>query len=206
MDSRRSLETIVRELDARQQIHDAIVRFCRGVDHRDLQLALSAYHPGATDDHGFFRGPAEEFLRVGLEAVSGFETMQHCICNEYVEFDSNDQNVAYSETTNIGHTLLKTKDGYRLSAMGCRYVDRFEKRGDTWKIAERKVVVDWETDGPALGLAGSAFSTGMLRGLLNRADPSYALGFRRPKDDSAPPVSQTRVGESPLRSSHDTQV
>jgi hypothetical protein len=195
MCAHRSIEVIVREIDARQQIHDAIMRYCRGVDHGDLALALSAYHPGATDDHGFFCGAAEEFLRVGLEAVSKLETMQHCICNEYVEFDPEDENVACSETTNIGGTLSNTGDGYRLSIISCRYLDRFENRNGAWKIVERKVVIDWETDGPALGLAGSAFSTGMLRGLLSRADPSYGLGFRTWADQADLPVSQRRVGE-----------
>jgi len=45
-------------MGAAEAIRQAALRYCRGVDRLDPELMLSAYHDGATDDHGIFSGPA----------------------------------------------------------------------------------------------------------------------------------------------------
>jgi len=40
------------------------------------------------------------------------------------------------------HVLRPEAGGFRFVVAG-RYVDRFERRGDEWRIAARKLVVDW---------------------------------------------------------------
>jgi hypothetical protein len=47
---------------ARKQIHDALMRYCRGIDQMDRDLILSAYHPGARDNHGTFDEPVKAFI------------------------------------------------------------------------------------------------------------------------------------------------
>lgn len=193
---RRSMEDMVFEIDARQQIHDAIMRYCRGMDHCEPGLALSAYHPGARDEHGFYNGPAEDLVRAGIAASTNFEVIRHLICNEYVEFDPADRTVAHSETVTVGCILTKDPDGegYRLAVSSCRFLDRFELRDGAWKIAVRKLVLDWETEGPARGLAGGPLTTGMLRGFASTADPSFGLGFRFWGDVEPQPVRLETVG------------
>ncbi|MFW0756287.1 nuclear transport factor 2 family protein [Pseudomonas sp. H11T01] len=195
MNNKRDFETIVREMDARQQIHDCIMRYCRGVDHADMELGLSAYHPDANDNHGTYNGPAEGFLTVSLEVVKELEILRHIICNEYVEFDETNPSVARSETVVLGTVYYKHEDGYQVSLVSCRYLDRFEERDGVWKIADRQLVRDWEADLPAHGPEGTPSTNGMLRGRLNTSDPSFGLGFKRWGDSERPPVSEVRIGD-----------
>jgi hypothetical protein len=194
MSTPKSMEQMVREIDARQQIHDCIMRYCRGVDHCDPDLALSAYHPDATDCHGFFAGTAAQFVDAAMQAGSMFEVIRHVICNEYVEFDQTNANVAFAETVTIGCILTREGDEYRLAVSSCRFLDRFEGRDGVWKIAARDLVLDWETEGPARGLAGGPLTSGMVRGFANPSDPSFGLGFRKWGPASDIPVVRQRVG------------
>jgi len=56
-----------------------------------------------------------------------------------------------------------------------RYLDRFEKRSDDWRIAKRTVLVDWWKDLPGtVDWKTGPFSMGYVpRGLPGKDDPSY---------------------------------
>jgi hypothetical protein len=58
-----------------------------------------------------------------------------------------------------------------------RYIDRFEKRDDEWRIAERTVVHDWFNQNAEIGDWGQGpfGMSGLLRGTTGREDPSYRL-------------------------------
>ncbi len=47
---------------ARQEIHDVVLRYCRGVDRLDLDLVRDCYHPGALDHHTGFDGTVAEYV------------------------------------------------------------------------------------------------------------------------------------------------
>jgi hypothetical protein len=72
----------------------------------------------------------------------------------------------------------ESSGSYDLVVAG-RYVDRFEKRNDEWRIAQRSIIVDWFrqyadtcqfADKKPLGIA--------------RARPGHELGARKPHDRS----------------------
>ena len=50
--------SFLEELQARTAIEDCLKRFARAVDRQDWKAAREAYHDGAFDDHGFFKGAA----------------------------------------------------------------------------------------------------------------------------------------------------
>ena len=52
----------VASLAAKQQITEVLYRRARAADRRDVGLALSCYHPGATEKHEEFSGPAADFI------------------------------------------------------------------------------------------------------------------------------------------------
>jgi hypothetical protein len=57
-----------------------------------------------------------------------------------------------------------------------RYVDRFEKRGDEWRIAARRVVYDWVRPlGIATGRDAEGSSVRRPSGQRYPDDPYYAL-------------------------------
>ena len=48
-------ERALRVLLDKQEIHEVLMRYCRGIDRCDAELLHSVYHPDATDDHGLFK-------------------------------------------------------------------------------------------------------------------------------------------------------
>lgn len=136
MDAR--LEQRLKEMLDRQDIHDCLVRYCRGMDRLDRALVLSAYHPDALDHHGAFLGGPEAFWdEFGHWHATYNKGHQHGILNHHVELDGD---VAHSETYWLFQGINQDDS---VSLHGGRYLDRFERRGGDWRIATRVCIVEW---------------------------------------------------------------
>lgn len=134
-----TLEGMVRELYDKQKIREAITRYCRGVDRMDRELFLSAYHPDAVDDHGFFVGGPHDFWSwVNRYHTHAQATHQHVITNHSCELDGD---TAHCETYWL-MAGIDAQDG-TLTLGGGRYIDRMERRDGEWRIAARKCVSEW---------------------------------------------------------------
>jgi ketosteroid isomerase-like protein len=137
--SPEELERAVGELQDRQQIHDCLMRYSRGVDRLDRELLLSVYHEDAIDDHGVFVGSAAEFADWAIAMHTRTHlSHQHCVLNYTCELDGD---VAHTETYYM--FVGMNREGPPLAMSGGRYVDRFEKRDGRWAIAARVCVRDW---------------------------------------------------------------
>ena len=139
--------SILDELWSRQQITDVIRRRARAADRFDVDLARTCYHEGATEDHGGFLGPVEEYL--AWSPISGDEeraAMWHCVAAPLIDLDGD---VAISETyVYVVETV--ERDGEHIDAsVGGRYLDRFERREGRWAIVHRQLVLDWSRCEPA---------------------------------------------------------
>jgi hypothetical protein len=152
------------DVTTRLEILDVLTRFCRGVDRHDRTLLESCYHPGATDDHGIYRGEAKGFIDWVLGATEGISFMQHTITNHLV-LGAGD-GVVTTETYYHARTL--GADGELAHAFG-RYLDRFERRDGEWRIAQRLCTMEHAT--PNLGYPQEGFE----RGSPDASDPSFAL-------------------------------
>jgi ketosteroid isomerase-like protein len=127
-----------RALLDKAQIHDALMRYSRGVDRGDRELVMSVFHPEATLDMG--RGPMPTAaLAEGIAKMTATGTM-HFIGNEYVEVDGD---TAYSETYFISYATITDSGQPVTRSRGGRYLDRFERRDGEWKIARRLLVDEW---------------------------------------------------------------
>jgi len=127
-----------RALLDKAQIHDALMRYSRGVDRGDVELLMSVFHPEATLDMG--RGPmSAATLAEGITKMTATGTM-HFIGNEYVEVDGD---TAYSETYFISYATIADSGKPATRSRGGRYLDRFERRDGEWKIARRLLVDEW---------------------------------------------------------------
>lgn len=168
----------LRRLLDKEEIREACLRYTRGVDRHDDDLACAAYHPGAIDDHGHFIGPSDAFIpNVGEVHASHWTVHQHYITNQTIDLDGD---VAHVETYYLA--ALKRKDG-TVDLAGGRYVDRFERRDGRWAIADRACLVEWtgEAANPAVAMDRDLF----LRGAWGRSDISYQrpLELTRPHRD-----------------------
>jgi hypothetical protein len=135
----------VEELRARVEIEDAILRYCRGVDRRDWELARSAYHDDAIDEHGPYNGPVDGFIEYLASRHGQIEHSMHFVSNVAIEFRGAEHAVA--ETYCIAYQRFAPSSevagpgalGARLSSL-CRYLDTFERREERWAITHRTVV------------------------------------------------------------------
>lgn len=129
------LISFIREAKDRQEIHDCLLRYTRGVDRHDKALMRSAYHPDAIDEHGVAEGDPVAFCDWAIGWHGEYQTRhQHIITNHTVELDGD---TAHAETYYI--FWGENREGPPTLAFG-RYVDRLEKRDGKWAIAHRVCV------------------------------------------------------------------
>ncbi len=132
---------------AAEEIRQAALRYCRGVDRLDADLMFSAYHDDATDDHGVFVGPARELCERVVQSHRRYDATMHCILNHAIEFAGDTTATGEIYTTTY---LRQTIDGTPvLHTWWGRYLDRYECREGRWAIAHRVCVHEWTRTEPA---------------------------------------------------------
>ncbi len=142
-----------------QEIREVAQRYCRGVDRLDEELMKSAYWPDATDDHGVYVGPAHPFVEHCMISHKKWRSTSHCIFNHHIEIDA-DGIGARGEIYNVTYLFGDEED--RLDTWYGRYLDRYEKRDDEWRIIERVCVNEGTTSAPVtpMQIDAAAFRQG----------------------------------------------
>jgi uncharacterized protein (TIGR02246 family) len=132
----------VTDVDARQQIHDALLTYCRGIDRLDPEAIAAAFHPDAElIDYGAETLTIEAFAEYAVASLGKrFRATQHRISNTRIEFDGDR---ALVETYVLAYHVEPTDDGDVLHTFDGRYIDRFELRDGAWLIASRTLRNDW---------------------------------------------------------------
>jgi ketosteroid isomerase-like protein len=131
---------IIAEMADREAIRECLYRYARGVDRLDAHMLRSAYWPDAIDTHLDFKGTAEEFIAWAFPIMRGMDQTLHMIANVLITLNGTRADV---ESYFYGYHRI-TVEGQKMDVIGSgRYLDRFEKRGDEWRVAERLVMTDW---------------------------------------------------------------
>lgn len=126
------------------------VAYATGVDRRDRGRFLSAFHPDASlavvsdgdpdDRRRVLRGHAE-LARV-VDLIARFPKTFHLLGQASYEVGGGD---AEGEVYCTAHHLDPTAGGGATMVMYIRYLDRYRTDDEgAWRIAERRVVVDWQ--------------------------------------------------------------
>jgi ketosteroid isomerase-like protein len=154
----------------RQAIYEVLTRYCRGVDRCDVELLRSVYHDDATDDHGMFKGLGQDFAPWIVDwERQNLRMGQHLIGNFRCDLAGD---VAHTETYCI--SFSEDREG-RNATVYNRYIDRFERRGGEWKIADRVVVIDMtRIDEPAAPF-GNVPGWDFTFGARDHSDRSYKV-------------------------------
>ena len=184
----------IAEVVARQKCYDVLTRYCRALDRADVELMRTVYWEDAIDDHGVYKGNAQEFSEFIIREIQNwFEVTMHAICNIHMEHGND---VMCTESYLIAYHKVKGEkekieavqgskyfealdlntigDTHHVFLYGGRYVDRLEKRKGEWKIAHRRVVMDWNENWPGNTILDDGmFSTLLLRGSRDQQDPVY---------------------------------
>jgi hypothetical protein len=148
------------QLAAIHACQEAVRRYCHGVDRLDGDWMKSAYWPDATDDHGTFVGNAMEFVDHCMTSHLRWRSTMHCVFNHTVELDPDGVH-ATGEAYNV--TYLFRADADVIETWYGRYLDRYERRGDEWRISHRVCVNEGSTSeviASPMAIAADKFRTG----------------------------------------------
>jgi hypothetical protein len=149
------LEQRLAELEARFSITDVVHKFCRAADRSDLEAIATLFHEGAVDNHGFYEGDVPGLVEWMRERHRNILNASHNVTNVLIEFDAADRALVESRVTvcirysAAGAAAFAKAAGLAIQSnrpadvlsFG-RYVDVFERRDGTWKIASRTAVPD----------------------------------------------------------------
>lgn len=153
----------------RLAIEDVLATHSRGVDRADEATLKACYWPDATVAYGGFNGDAHAFctsLPAGIRAYAG---TQHSVTNTQILVDGARAAV---ESCVTAYHYRSVEDGpdTEMTYIG-RYLDRFERRDDVWKIAHRQVVMDWNQNADATAILQGPPFEGLARGARMESDP-----------------------------------
>lgn len=170
-DDNSELEELGRSMRDRLEIHEVVVRYCRGVDRREARLIEGAFWSDATIDTGILQTTGSAIAEVAIAALEKHTSRptMHFVGNELVTFAGES---AFSETYILSFMMIESGDRTLIRVRGSRFLDTFERRQGSFRIAKRVVVDDWDQSSDA---TGPSLLSGQLRGTFWPDDVSYSM-------------------------------
>jgi hypothetical protein len=167
-------DQIAKEMVDREAIRDCLYRYCRGVDRWDKDMLRTAYWQDAVDDHGAYCGDREGLIAWLEPLVTAMENTQHMVGNILIRLHGDRADV---ESYFLGYHRYDSGTAVVDSIMSGRYLDRLEQREGEWRIAKRKVIIDWFRDYDDTGdwQIGPMGIPNMPRGSHYPRDDSFSL-------------------------------
>jgi len=180
------LENELRVLLDKQALTELVIRYVRGVDRNDREMVLACFHADAFLHYNTYQGNAVDFyerLWAATESgAGGIPRGQHAVTNALFEVRGD---VAYGESylecrragvgaVHAGAESRVTGPGFPIERIG-RFIDRFERRDGEWRIASRRVAMEWlpeETEESPLGPGGYKLAN-FAPTRYDTGDPSY---------------------------------
>ena len=180
--------TALRTLIAKQEIAEVLHRRARASDRRDVELALTCYHEGATEEHEGFSGTAAGFIQErsfsSPSTSARVTTLWHSISNVAIDLRGEE---AFCESYYLGVVVRHDSDESQTCLIGGRYLDRFAQLKSRWGITHRTVVYDWskvELTGPSYWELVGLDQSAIVSGSFGPSDPLYTV-FGVPRGQEA---------------------
>jgi len=161
----------------KQAITEVLYRYCRGCDRAEEGAIRACFHPGSLHRHGGFDGTSADFTSMALEIIRATKMTKHLLTNVLIELAGT---AAHAESHYFAyHRQVEHGNGAEFDYFtGGRYLDRFEKRADGWKIVRRVGLIDFERREPAD--AGSALRPSQLSRRFPEDELYRSFMFDRP--------------------------
>ena len=166
------LRAAVARLDAHEQIRSRIHQCARALDRLDRDLLEAQFWPDAQIDYGtIYRGSVQGFLEVAMAFQGSMRDTQHLVGNTVISAQSE---TASAESYVHAQHVLAQDSGLVQLIVGGRYLDRFERRADNWRLSFRTEIIDW---GRWLPIQENWFDSNeqLPKGLRSRGDKSYSI-------------------------------
>lgn len=135
-----ALQAEVADLAARRDIHKALDSYMRGQDRLLPDLQRQAFHEDGWVDCGLFAGRAWDFVDFAQGFLANCDATQHLIGQVSIVLDGNK---GTGEVYFLAHHRITENGEKKDLFVAGRYQDDYEDRGQGWKIARRKEIVDW---------------------------------------------------------------
>jgi hypothetical protein len=167
----QELEEKLRHMLAEREIHNVLLRYCRGVDRCDAELIADCFHEDARDDHGNWLATGSDVAQhiVGL-VKPGTARAMHFMGNVLIEVEGD---VAFAESYILAFRAFDRDGKSYTRTRAVRFVDRFEQRSGVWRISERVVADDWNRVDEVIESQAGADEFRFSR--KDKEDPVYAI-------------------------------
>ncbi|MEM6908095.1 MAG: nuclear transport factor 2 family protein [Pseudomonadota bacterium] len=167
-----SSSDLVQDLTDRLAIEEVLARYCRGIDRCDADALTEVFTADAQIDYGDGATPIAEAIASLMSGLRAMKLTQHNIGNIICALEAGGK--ARCETYCVALHIIPGEPDVEV-VVGGRYLDTLTKTDGTWKIAERRYIMDWNRNGPAsMQTSGGLYDTLMRRGDRFPSDPSYA--------------------------------
>lgn len=167
-----TLESRLIALEDERAIRGVLQTYCRSVDRKDYDLLRTAYHPDAHDDHGLYVGDVDGLIAWLQDRHRDMTQSMHFLGASTIEVSGD---TAEAETYCVLHQTIRAAGGPPCGvSIGCRYLDRFERRESGWRIADHLVVYEWWREANVTG--ERELGHAMTAATRSTADPVYARG------------------------------
>ena len=153
MTSGTSDSDVVRLVADRLGISDLVHAYCQGVDRRDPEAVARLFTedgtfvayatPGATEPTSRSQGRAAITKAIGMARY--YRQTTHTVGNHLADVDGDR---ATGETRVVAYHVLGDEGAEKLMIWHIRYLDTYERRPEGWRIHERLLRVDLETNHP----------------------------------------------------------
>ena len=164
--TRREFEALrarMQILQDRADISDCLIRYCRGVDRLDWELAESAYFPDAIDNRGAITACPADYLALSRKKIEPCLWTSHNSSNIAIDMDGD-----IAQTEGYVMTFVGSPDGNDVTIGGARYISKFERRDGEWRLIRQETAMDYRFTTPV-----EILPPGALRGRRDKTDRSY---------------------------------
>lgn len=162
-------EFTVQRLADEAELRALSATYTRGLDRHDQELVRSVFAEDATTHYGAFRGGPDEMAAMAMKALSAYSATQHFLgqINLTIDGDAGTGEVYFQAFHRHG------TEGFDRFICG-RYIDRYRRTQDGWRMTHRTEVVDWTRTEPT---AEEYFAKRpeTVRGTRDRSDLSYRI-------------------------------
>lgn len=154
------------------EIRKTLSEYCSGCDRCDEARMRSVYLEDSWDDHGVFRAPGPEFVRVMAARLrTRTNSIFHLLGQSLISVMGDS---AGAETYFFAVSRDFRDDGVEMcNQLGGRFVDKLRREDGRWLIKERCVVRDWAISLPIEHDWTS--QAGLTDGARSNADPSFGV-------------------------------
>ena len=118
--------------------------YARAQDRLDPTAQRSVFWDDAWIELGSFSGDADAFVAFAQGQLANMAATHHLLGQVDVEFIGDE---AFGEVYTIAYHRFHRGNKQEDLIIGGRYVDRYERRSNVWKIAFRSEIVDWARAG-----------------------------------------------------------